>query len=295
MRHRAAFARAGRSGTLPVMRRLDLCLLLVAVRMLACGEISGEAGGAGGTEAFVGEASVGGATSASSEPGTAGSAEAGGAGGAACALPTDPNARPFVEQARSQPWWVEIPVTIILMDPGFDFGLLSTADDATRAELIRQRQAELAPFQDPIETRLRAIGARDISRAWLTNTVFGTVLAGDVADIPCWPNVTTVESGLALSCFDSCADLCLTECRTTCSTLVGDRLDPERGCMTRGLRLGCTSPNTTLVLTCYFRVATGEVVVVDDALLVEKGDTTVRRCTAAEGGSLAPASMPDCP
>jgi hypothetical protein len=216
---------------------------------------------------------------------------------ASCALPTEPNSLALVQDSNAQPPWVEVSVTVLLADPGFDFSRLQNASDDERAQLIAERMAQLAPGQDAIAAKLEAIGGQNIGRFWLSDSVSATVPAGRVAEVPCWPEVVAIE-GDALACADTCTDFCLTStlCTGTCAHLPADRLDLARGCAERGLSLECGSPlDSTNRLTCYVRVATGEVFAVRQPWLVELGHTTLRKCTRAEGGDAAPDTLPACP
>jgi hypothetical protein len=221
-----------------------------------------------------------------------------------CAPPTEPNSVKVVAAAMSQPPWVEISVILVLEDPGFDFSRLANADDNTRASIIAERQAQLAPQQDTIEARLRSVGSRSIGRLWLADEVFAFVPAAHVSEIPCWPGVKAIDPD-AVGCFPEavvngiCLDPCLARatCDGACANLVGDAIDVARRCVRHGAPVACAqgAAGDDGPLTCYVRKDSGDVLAVYDPWLVETGHTQLRLCGRDEGGAAAPATLSDCP
>lgn len=222
----------------------------------------------------------------------------------ACPFPSEPNTVQVVQSALSQPPWVEMTVSIMLQDPGFDFSRFQGADDATRAQLIMERMDQLAPIQDDIEARLLTIGARQIVRFWLSASISAVVPTGYVPRIPCWPSVVAIDPD-AVACAPEevvngvCLDPCLgkTTCDGSCGVTSGDRLDIARQCFHKAEAVACTSAGSASAgeLTCYVRKDTGDILAVADAWLVDTGDTDVRKCTPSEGGSVSPVTWPACP
>jgi hypothetical protein len=262
-----------------------------SAKPLSNGGAAGVAGSGAGGGAPDGSATDGGATGRA--PGTTSSST--------CPLPTEPNTLMQVQAAEAQPPWVEVGVTILFRDPGFDFSQLATAAGDARATLLAERQAELAPVESDLERRLLAIGARQIGLDPLTADVSAIVPAGRLPEIPCWPNVTAID-GAALTCSASpCVDPCFAcaTCDGVCTPLVGDRLDVARGCVEHGVPMACAGSYTNEAgsdeLTCYARIDTNEVFVVRTPWLVDAGNTMFRKCSASEGGATTPSSLPACP
>ncbi len=266
----------------------------VSLCLAACGSAkplsNGGAPGAGGG-APDGSATGGGATGGA----------AGATLGSTCPLPTEANTLMQVQAAEAQPPWVEVGVTILFRDPGFDFSQLATASGDARAMLLAQRQAELAPIENDLQGRLMAIGARQIGLDPFTADVSAVVPAGLLPEIPCWPNVTAID-GSELTCSTSpCVDPCFgcATCDGACAPLVADRLDLARGCVEHGVPMACAGSYTVEAgsdeLTCYTRKDTNEVFVVRTPWLVDAGDTMFRKCSRAEGGATPPSSLPACP
>jgi hypothetical protein len=220
-----------------------------------------------------------------------------------CAPPTEPNSVNVVGAAASQPPWVEISLTLVLEDPGFDFSRLAGAGDAARAAIIAERQAELAPQQDEIEARLRALGARAIGRSWLSDDVSAFVPAEHVGEIPCWPGVRAIDPD-AVGCVPEavvdgiCLDPCHARptCDGACTSLVGDQIDLVHGCVRHGVPVACAqgAAGDDAPLTCYVRKDSGEVLAVHDPWLVDTGHSQLRLCGRSEGGATPPAMLPDC-
>jgi Galactose oxidase, central domain len=228
-------------------------------------------------------------------------AATGGAASTTCPLPTEANTLMQVQAAKAQPPWVEVGVTILFQDPGFDFSQLATASGDARAMLLAERQAELAPIESDLEERLLAIGARQIGLDPFTADVNAVVPAGRLPEIPCWPNVTAIDGGALLCLASPCVDPCFAcaTCDGACAPLVADRLDLGRGCVEHGVPMACAGSYTVEAgsdeLTCYTRKDTDEVFVVRTPWLVDAGNTMFRKCSPAEGGATPPGSLPACP
>jgi hypothetical protein len=218
-----------------------------------------------------------------------------------CPLPTnEENGPAVVESAEAQPPWVEIDVTLLFSDPSFDWMAYGASEGAARDQLMAQRVADLAPIGDDLASRLRAIGGRDVIQFWAAAAVAAVVPARHVSEIPCWPNVVDITPDglgsdgdpLATSCFASptCSS-------TSCTQLSGDDVDLAHGCARHDAPVACSPLSATdgAPLTCYVEIATDRIFSVTEPFLVEMGDTAVRKCTPTEGGTTAPAQLPECP
>ncbi|HEX4403377.1 MAG TPA: hypothetical protein VH560_01020 [Polyangia bacterium] len=218
---------------------------------------------------------------------------------AACPLPTEPNTLAVVESALAAPPWVEIEVSVAFPDPPFDWAAYGSSAGTARDQLMAQRVADLAPVGDALAARLRAIGGRELNQFWLIADVSAVVPAGGVPQIPCWPNVTTIDGDAPSSDGDPPNVSCFTgaTCASTCAQLSGDRLDLAHGCAHHDVPVTCAQQPTSAgdQLSCYVDLATGQAFAVAAPWLVELGDAAVRKCTPAEGGSTSPGLLPECP
>jgi hypothetical protein len=191
-----------------------------------------------------------------------------------CPLAFEGNTATVVAGAESQPGWVQIDLTI----------LLDTDASALPAD---------------IESRLQALGAQNVREDSFINAVDATVTAADVPQLACWPGVKELSGdGLGCGGSGSCTDPCLTQCGPNCAPLAGTLVDVASGCVNPGVSLGCIGQGVATGagdLTCYVQIPTGDVFAVSNPFVVADGDTALRLCTPAEGGSQSPATLPICP
>jgi hypothetical protein len=88
------------------------------------------------------------------------------------------------------------PVRLLIMleNLPFDFGRLAEADDALREGLIAKREAQLAPSQDLVLDRAKALGAKEMARFWIGgNDVLVSIPASAVRTLATLPGVIGLE------------------------------------------------------------------------------------------------------
>jgi hypothetical protein len=95
--------------------------------------------------------------------------------------------------AAAQPPEADFRVVVSLQEVAFDYSRLQSADAAARERIIAERQAALAPGQQALEARLRALGGRDILPFWLGNAMAVTVKARQVEQLARLPGVVEVN------------------------------------------------------------------------------------------------------
>ncbi|HEX6275404.1 MAG TPA: hypothetical protein VFZ53_20330 [Polyangiaceae bacterium] len=291
-------------------RRLASGAVLVAT--IACGGVSERSPADSGGAAGVPDPSSKGGTSAggtsSGAPGNGGNCSS----GASCQNDVPRSAEDervtniALEASRAARAEQIVPLTITLVDPEFDFGRLSSGDE-DRDAVIAEREAQLAPFQDPIEERLRALGADDVSSMWLVNVVFGSILAPHVKEVPSWPAVVRVELAvdywaIAPPPWDSAAvgsEACPignAECPAHCSRVLGSRFDPGGACMGPGELVSCSRIEFPAVNEwpgeCGARTETGDLFRFPGIVPVEPGYVGFRPCTTDEADRTA--GIPSC-
>lgn len=88
------------------------------------------------------------------------------------------------------------PVRLLIMleNLPFDFGRLAEADDAMRQGLIAKREAQLAPSQELVLGRAKALGATEMARFWIGgNDVLVMIPASSVRALASLPGVIGLE------------------------------------------------------------------------------------------------------
>lgn len=145
-----------------------------------------------------------------------------------------------LELARAADPDFALSIIIMLPDPGSIAGLT-----------VEQRQAQLAPSQDPIEQLLVQHGATKIERFWLINAFSATLPAKYVLGVPCWPLVQAIESDLnywevaarpwdLTSVGTSECPLTNGSCPTHCDAISGQPYYPAQGCNGQTEVLACS-------------------------------------------------------
>jgi hypothetical protein len=153
-------------------------------------------------------------------------------------------------------------VFVTLTEPDYDFGTLD----------IPARQAQLAPYQDPIVALVRYRGGRVISRRWSTNSLVIELAARYLLEVYCWPEVVTVE--VSTPYWDAVTppwdpdSVGVEECPLTdagcpehCSLVSGERFDQARGCFVPAPALVCDREGARVVTgneKCRVNTRSGE-------------------------------------
>jgi hypothetical protein len=176
---------------------------------------------------------------------------------------------------------------IFLEDLPYDFAQLDVAE----------RQAQLAPSQDPIVTRVEQAGGALISRFWLDNSLFVQLPAGRLAEAYCWPQVTGVEvstpfwHAVARPWDESALGTseCPIEngaCPRHCVAIEGQRFNAAAECLESSARLLTCSTATDAAFPanekCRGSAALGELYLLGGAAPLEPEYRNFRDCSEAE-------------
>ena len=86
----------------------------------------------------------------------------------------------------------DVELLIVLEDIAFDFRRLATTKEYQKAALIADRVAALAPSQDDLESRVRALGGAVLTRHWLANSVIARLPSANVAQLVKLPEILEV-------------------------------------------------------------------------------------------------------
>lgn len=153
-------------------------------------------------------------------------------------------------------------VFVALTEPDYDFGNLD----------IPAREAQLAPYQDPIVVLVEARGGEVVTKFWISNSLVIDLAAQHLPDVFCWPEIRTVEVSTpywdAVTPYWDLDSVGLEECPLTgetcpehCSAFSGERLDEARGCLVPVRAVGCDRNPTRIVTAdekCRIDTRTGE-------------------------------------
>jgi hypothetical protein len=213
---------------------------------------------------------------------------------ASCAVPflesENENTRRITGYARdianAAPGSYPLQAMISLDDPAFDF---SGGD-------IAAREAQVAPYQEPIVTLVEQHGGTVVSRSWLINSLVVELPAGEVLAALCWPNVTSLEVSTAY--WDAVAPpwdvdqvgtsecpIIDGDCPEHCERIEGRRFDDARQCTQgTGLLVACArhSGPHTADEKCRYDQATGELLWFGGAAPLEPAFDNFRDCTVEE-------------
>jgi hypothetical protein len=189
-----------------------------------------------------------------------------------------------------------VPFILLLTDPAFDFSRLGTENAAERAAAIAEREAQLAPYQDPIEALLAAHDAENISSTWLINSVSASMPAQHVSKMVCWPEIRRIE--LTASYWDLVeppwgpteagpgeCPIVDGACPEHCVPLEGSRYDESNACHEPAELMACSRRETggTLpVVSCSAHLDSGELYVFPLEPPFSPGFLGFRRCTNEE-------------
>jgi hypothetical protein len=89
-----------------------------------------------------------------------------------------------------------ITLTLTLPEVNFAWDDMRSKDQAFRANRIQQRQADVAPRQQPVIDRLSKLGATSITPLWIANHISAVVPAKLAPAIAMWPELETLEHDL---------------------------------------------------------------------------------------------------